>query len=55
MITHPELIGDWFEIRSRRKKYIQRVKASDWAYSYEERQAGTRDAEKLQVPTFSRD
>lgn len=55
MITHPELIGDWFEIRSRRKKYIQRVKASDWAYSYEERQAGTRDTEKLQVPTFSRD
>ena len=38
-----------------RRKYIERVKNSDWAYSYEERQAGTRDAEKLQIPTFTRD
>jgi len=55
MITHPELIGDLFEIRARRRRYIERVKASDWAYSYEERQAGTRDEEKLQIPTFTRD
>lgn len=55
MITHPELIGDWFEIRSRRRKYLERVKKSAWAYSYEDRQSGVRDAKKLQIPTFNRD
>ena len=55
MITHPELIVDLFEIRARRKRYLERVKASDWAYSYEQRQAGTRDAQKLQIPTYTAD
>jgi radical SAM superfamily enzyme YgiQ (UPF0313 family) len=55
MITHPELIGDLFEIRSRRRSYLKRLKSSEWAYAYEQRQAGTRDAKKLQIPTFTRD
>jgi radical SAM superfamily enzyme YgiQ (UPF0313 family) len=56
MITHPELIGDYFEIKSRRKRYLQRVKSSEWAYSYENRQAGIkRDAKKLQIPTYNAD
>ncbi|MDE0892229.1 MAG: radical SAM protein [Planctomycetota bacterium] len=56
MITHPELIGDLFEIKARRRRYLARVKSSDWAYSYEQRQAGgQRDAKKLQIPTYDAD
>ena len=42
-------------IRTRRRKYLERVKKSAWAYSYEDRQSGVRDAKKLQIPTFNRD
>ncbi|MFT7670969.1 MAG: radical SAM superfamily enzyme YgiQ (UPF0313 family) [Planctomycetota bacterium] len=36
MIKHPELIGDLIEIRSRRKRFMQRVKDSQWSYVYDE-------------------
>jgi radical SAM superfamily enzyme YgiQ (UPF0313 family) len=51
MIRHPELIVDIFEIRSRRKAYLRRVKSSEWSYVHEER----RDDISLQVPHVSVD
>jgi len=49
MIQHPELIGDWFEIRSRRKRHLKRVDESDWGYVYKER----KDHVAQQVPTVN--
>ncbi|MFT7486739.1 MAG: anaerobic magnesium-protoporphyrin IX monomethyl ester cyclase, partial [Candidatus Paceibacteria bacterium] len=36
MMRHPELIGDYFEIRSRRKRFLKRVQDSEWSYVYNE-------------------
>jgi len=48
MVKHPELIGDWFEIRRRRKRHLQRVAKTQWAYIYE---PGGKDLVGQQVPT----
>ena len=53
MLTHPEMIAAWSEIRTRPRNYLERVKKSAWPSSYEERQSGVRDAKKHQIPTFS--
>ena len=49
MLTHPELIGDWFEIRNRRRRHLKRVASSDWSYVYEQR----KDNVAQQVPTVN--
>jgi len=53
MIKHPELIGDLLEIRARRKRYLKRVSASDWAWTYTQHQE--RDNVALQVPNVTAD
>ena len=47
MIRNPELISDWFEVRSRRKTYQARVRNSEWSYAFEREK---RDKVALQVP-----
>ena len=49
MVQHPELIGDYFEIRSRRKRQLKRVAESDWSYVYTDK----RDNVAQQVPTVN--
>ncbi len=51
MVRHPELIGDWFETRARRKRYLKRVAESDWAWT----QTEERDRVALQVPQVTVD
>lgn len=51
MIKHPVLIGDWLEVRKRRKSFIKRVHSSDWAHIWSGRES--RDAVALQVPTVN--
>lgn len=51
MVRHPELIGDWFETRARRKRYLKRVAESDWAWTQTEK----RDRVALQVPQVTVD
>jgi radical SAM superfamily enzyme YgiQ (UPF0313 family) len=51
VVTHPELLGDLFEIRARRKRYLKRVAASEWAWT----QSESRDHVALQVPKVSAD
>jgi radical SAM superfamily enzyme YgiQ (UPF0313 family) len=51
LIRHPELIGDWLEIRQRRKRYLKRLRASDWGYMLDTK----RDGVQLQVPTAAYD
>jgi len=46
MIKKPELIGDYFEIRGRRKRFLKRVQESQWSYVYEEE----REAHANQIP-----
>ena len=47
MIRHPELIADWFEIRARHKRHLDRVSDSKWAYIYK---PGGKDMVGQQVP-----
>lgn len=49
MIKHPELIGDWFEIRRRRARHLKRVAQSDWSYIYNTK----KDMVGQQVPTVN--
>ena len=49
MFQHPELIADWFEIRTRRRRHLKRVAASDWGYIYQQR----KDNVAQQVPTVN--
>jgi radical SAM superfamily enzyme YgiQ (UPF0313 family) len=49
MIKHPELIGDWFEVRRRHRRHLQRVARTNWAYIYKK---GGKDAVAQQVPTI---
>jgi radical SAM superfamily enzyme YgiQ (UPF0313 family) len=49
MIKHPELIGDWFEIRRRRARHLKRVAQSDWSYIYSTK----KDMVGQQVPTVN--
>ena len=49
MLLHPELVGDWFEIRRRRARHLKRVASSDWGYIYEEE----KDFVGQQVPTVN--
>jgi anaerobic magnesium-protoporphyrin IX monomethyl ester cyclase len=51
MIRHPELIGDLFEVRARRKAFLKRVASSEWSYVYQ----NERDNVALQVPKVSVD
>ncbi|MCB9915190.1 MAG: cobalamin B12-binding domain-containing protein [Planctomycetes bacterium] len=51
MIRHPELIGDLFEVRRRRKDFLKRVASSEWSYSYDQQ----RDRVALQVPNVRAD
>ena len=51
LITHPELVGDLFEIRSRRRRYLKRVSQSDWAWT----QTEERDHVAMQVPKVTAD
>jgi radical SAM superfamily enzyme YgiQ (UPF0313 family) len=34
MLKHPELIGDWIEVRQRRRRHWKRMAASQWAQIY---------------------
>ena len=36
MLRHPELIGDWIEVRGRRRRHWQRMARSQWAGIYAE-------------------
>jgi radical SAM superfamily enzyme YgiQ (UPF0313 family) len=47
MVRHPELIADWFEIRSRRRRYRQRVNAGEWKTVFDRTARSTR-----QVPNY---
>ena len=49
MVRHPELVGDWFEIRRRRKQYQARVRAGEWKSAFDR---ASRDARGVQVPNF---
>ena len=49
MVRHPELIGDWFEVRRRRKQYQARVKSGEWKDVFDR---DARDARAVQVPNF---
>lgn len=51
MVRNPELIGDYFETRARRKRYLKRVAESDWAWT----QLEAKDKIAMQVPTYSGD
>lgn len=46
MIKKPELIGDFFEIRGRRKRFLKRVQESQWSYVYQE----SREDHANQIP-----
>ena len=47
MVTHPELISDWFEVRRRRNAYRKRVKAGAWKDALD---LSRRDSVERQVP-----
>ena len=49
MIKHPVLIGDWFEIRKRRRAYRKRVRAGAWSSAID---PASRDNVARQVPNF---
>jgi radical SAM superfamily enzyme YgiQ (UPF0313 family) len=49
MFKHPELIGDWFEVRRRQRRHRARVAKTDWAYIYKK---GTKNVVSQQVPTI---
>jgi len=51
MIRHPELAGDLIEIRARRKRFLNRVATSDWAWTHMQH----RDQAALQVPNVTAD
>jgi radical SAM superfamily enzyme YgiQ (UPF0313 family) len=49
MVRHPELIGDWFEVRRRRNVYRKRVRAGEWKDALN---PGQRDSVTQQVPNY---
>lgn len=51
MVRHPELIGDFFEVRRRRKTFHKRVKSSDWGYVLD----SDRDKHSVHVPRVQLD
>jgi radical SAM superfamily enzyme YgiQ (UPF0313 family) len=49
MVKHPELIGDWFEVRKRRNVYRKRVRSGEWKDALDREQ---RDSVQQQVPNY---
>ncbi len=52
MLTRPVLIGDWFEVRMRKRAHRRRVAQSAWGHTLERAE---RDDVALQVPTVRAD
>ena len=52
MFKHPELIGDWFEIKRRKRKHQQRVAKTEWKYVVDG--SNQKDVARQQVPTLGK-
>ncbi|MEE2940964.1 MAG: hypothetical protein VX460_11305, partial [Planctomycetota bacterium] len=52
MFKHPELIGDWFEIKRRKRKHQQRVAKTEWKYVVDG--SNQKDIARQQVPTLGK-
>ena len=52
MVRHPVLIGDWLEVRTRKRAHRRRVEQSEWHHTLSRE---GRDLVKLQVPHISAD
>ena len=52
MVKHPELIGDWFEIKRRKRKHQQRVAKTEWKYVVDG--SNQKDIARQQVPTLGK-